>query len=181
MLPQNHDYDVTVRSADHTGEPYELHGKIDTGADANCISEDAAKEHDLDIIPEEPGFETTFKAGDGKKVAPLGQVLLKFSAGQDDQLHTQHFHVVPGMSEDVLLGHPFLERSGAIKFKNKFKDTEDDQDDRAWVKGDEEEPDIDLMALHPPTKSEAAKNKDFGATVKKQQEAKRAARQAGVH
>ena len=78
------------------------------------------------------------------------------------------------MSEQVLLGHPFIERTGAVKLKGKFKDTPDEQAERA----DEVEPDIDLMALQPATKAEAASDSTFVSSVKKIQGGKRKGREA---
>ena len=169
---QNHTFDVTVRSATLDGEYFELKGKIDSGADANCISLAAAELHEMEIIEEEEGFEQTFKTGSGDRAAPKGQVLLKFSAGRDAQLHHEHFHVIENLGEDVLLGHPFIERTGAVKIKGKFKDTPDEAAERE----DDDDPEIDLMALQPPSKKSAAGGSSSKGAIDKKQAVKKGSR-----
>ena len=176
---QSHTFDITVRSATSTGDVFELKGKVDSGADANCISKEVVDRYGLEMIAEEPGFEKTFKTGNGQRVPALGQVLLKFAAGHDENTHKEHFHVVPGMNNEVLMGTPFINATGAVKMKGKFKDTEDEK----AVKLNEEtqtEPDVDVMAIEPSSKKQASSDAAYIQKQKALQAEKRKKRAAAA-
>ena len=126
----------------------------------------------LETIPEEPGFEKTFKTGNGEMVQSAGVVILKFSFDKEDRIHKERFHVVPGMSNDVLLGTPFLRASGAIKMKGKFKETDEEKAETEALHADSEG-DIDVMASQPPTKAEKAADDAHAVAVQQKNVGKR--------
>ncbi|KAF7505272.1 hypothetical protein GJ744_001059 [Endocarpon pusillum] len=107
LRKENDDWCVQkLRSEDENGMPYHLEAKMDTGADANLISLEAAEAYRL-LIEEVEGPETAFKVGSSESTGIDGIVRLYYSADNPNTDYTGNFYVKVDLPHDIILGMPF--------------------------------------------------------------------------
>ena len=167
---KDHDYRITITSATPEGVVFELEGKLDTGADLNCISEDAVDRYGMTTTTEEDeeGDTPNFKVGSGEEVPATGVVRLKYTAGKSNAFYLEKFHVVPGLPHDIIMGKPFMEHTDAVVVNPEFlKDPGEAEPE------DEEAPekDLQLLELHPQSKKGKKSSQTYADKTKAEREA----------
>lgn len=146
-----------IRSEDANGDPFHLEAKMDTGADKNLISLEAAEGHDLMVYAIE-GPEPAFTVGSGATTGVDGIVRLSYSAGHPSQQYTEEFYAMSGLPHDVILGMPFLMHSHAITVNPQFAHKQENED-------------FLLFETQPATGDSKAKNAAFKKQKREEREA----------
>lgn len=154
-----------LRSEDENGMPYHLEVKMDTGADANLISLEAAEAHGL-LIEEIEGPEPAFKVGSGESTGVDGIVRLRYSAGDPSTAYTENFYDKADLPHDIILGMPFLMHSHALIINPRLAHQKPDED-------------FLLFETQPATKESKAKHTSFAAQKRAKREAASKLRTSG--
>lgn len=130
---------------------------MDTGADKNLISLDAADGHGL-LVEQIEGPKPAFTVGSGETAGLDGIVRWKYSAGDPSQTYTEDLYAKAGLPHDVILGMPFLMHSHAITLNPQFAHKQENDD-------------FLLFETQPATKDSKAKRAAFAKQQREEREA----------
>jgi hypothetical protein len=130
---------------------------MDTGADRNFMSLEAADAHNL-MVEQIEGPEPAFTVGSGESTGVEGVVRWTYTAGNPGQQYTETLYAKTGLPHDVMLGMPFLKHSHAITINPQFAHKQENED-------------FLLFETQPATKDSKAKRAAFAAQKREEREA----------